>query len=486
MDLPQFRFYHQGSLPAAMPAWALVLEPEWVRAMAPVLGKQVASWLEERILGGARPALALGSREVGVQTLPEREPSARAHEQARKCGAELWNWVHSQGWKQWAWIETPLAHSLAEAFIEGFLLSAYHYGVFQDNSRAATASQLEIWLPEPMRAGMEKRRKIIAAQCWARDLVNTPPAHLTADLFAHWMYEQLEPLGVEVRILRKAQLQALKMGGLLGVNRGSQDEPTFTILEWRPQEVDPQSEPLVLVGKGVTYDSGGLNLKSGEPMAWMKSDMAGAAAVAGAIMGVAALSLPRRIIGLIPATDNRPGEKALAPGDVLRMMDGTTVEVMNTDAEGRLILADALSYARTLQPALMVDLATLTGSAYRALGEEGAVYFSTAPEALGHQLEAASQATYERVHPFPLWPEYAELLRSDSAQMKNVGPPEAGAISAAKFLEHFAGDLPWMHIDMAGVAFRPGGRGYRGRGGSGFGVRLLLHFLEHLEEEANL
>jgi leucyl aminopeptidase len=315
------------------------------------------------------------------------------------------------------------------------------------------------------------------AACVARDLVNEPANTLTAEALAQRAEELGQEFGFGVEVLNKARIKALKMGGLLAVNAGSQAPPTFSILSYEPEGGSDQP-PVVLVGKGVVYDTGGLSLKpTANSMDFMKSDMGGAAAVIGALCGVAALKLPRRVIGLIPATDNRPGEKAYAPGDVIRMYDGSTVEVLNTDAEGRMILADALAYAKQYDPALVIDLATLTGSAVVALGHLGMALMSTAgPEVVG-QLLAAGDATHERVVAFPLWDEYAEQLRSDIADRKNIGGRYADVVLAGKFLQAFT-DYPWVHLDIAGPAWLPSPDSYRGKGGSGVGVRLLIDFLQ--------
>ena len=476
-------FYAAGKASPGVPLLVLLREPEDVRALSPVLGAAVAGQLQARLTRGARPALISGDWEIWAWVLsPGAQPDTQK-EDARRAAEKAHDFCRNQCWDAVQYLSAGLGDAVDLAFVEGFALTDYQFLEFKDQDKAhKDHPERQMGLAPALHKAVETHHLRIKSQCWARDLVNTPPAHLTPAYFAQWMQRSLTPLGVKSEIIQQQQLQALKMGGLLGVNRGSQDPPVMAVFEWRPESVSAQAPPVVLVGKGVTYDTGGINLKQGTPMGWMKSDMGGAAAVAGALMGAASLKLPVRIIGLIPATDNRPGEKAMVPGDVLRMYDGSTVEVLNTDAEGRLILADAISYARKYKPRLLIDLATLTGSAARALGDQGAVYFSTAPDVHNTILEEAGRSCHERVWRFPLWPEYAALLHSDVAQRKNVGPPEAGAITAAHFLHHFAGDLPWMHLDIAGVAFRPSGSGYKGCGGSGFGVRLLLHFLEQIAQ----
>jgi leucyl aminopeptidase len=264
----------------------------------------------------------------------------------------------------------------------------------------------------------------------------------------------------------------------LAVNRASTVPPQFCILEWKPEGAR-NAKPIVLVGKGVVYDTGGLSLKPTEGMTYMKCDMAGAAAVVGTLAVAAKTGLPLHLIGLIPATDNKIGENALSPGDVITMGSGTTVEVVNTDAEGRLILADALHFAQKYDPELVVDLATLTGSAVKALGTQVICYMGTASEKIKKQLESSGFDTYERLVELPLWKEFGDELKSNIADLKNLGSSNAGMITAGKFLEHFT-KFPWLHLDIAGPAYLRAANGYRTKEGTGVGVRLLFDFLKKL------
>ncbi|MCE2495466.1 MAG: leucyl aminopeptidase [Flavobacteriales bacterium] len=309
----------------------------------------------------------------------------------------------------------------------------------------------------------------------ARDLSNEPLSTLTAARYAEIMKEWGGELGIKVTVLEKKQIESLKMGGLLAVNRGSIDPPTFTIMEWSPEDAINE-KPVVLVGKGVVYDTGGLSLKpTANSMDFMKVDMAGSAAVVGAMVALAETKLPIRVIGLVPATDNRPGENAYAPGDVIKMFDGTTVEVLNTDAEGRMIMADALAYAKKFDPELVIDLATLTGSAAMAIGKYGVVAMGNADEPVWKELHRAADSVHERLAVFPFWSEYRELLDSDIADLKNIGGPEGGAITAGKFLEHFT-DYPYVHFDIAGPAWLKKKDKYRTKNATGVGVRLLFEY----------
>ncbi|MDQ3193214.1 MAG: M17 family metallopeptidase, partial [Bacteroidota bacterium] len=280
--------------------------------------------------------------------------------------------------------------------------------------------------------------------------------------------------GFKVEVLNKVKIESLRMGGLIAVNKGSIDPPTFNIMEYKPSNAK-NKKPYVLVGKGIVFDTGGVNIKT-QGMELMKCDMGGAAAVIGAICAIAAEKLPLHVIALVPATDNRPGGNAYVPSDIITMFDGTTVEVLNTDAEGRMVLADALSYAKKYKPELVIDVATLTGSAVRSIGMYGLVAMGNSENEMDKLKESGNQV-YERIVEFPLWDEYAEEIKSEVADIKNIGSSLAGATTAGKFLEHFT-DYPWMHLDIAGPSFFEKHDHYRVKGGSGYGVRLLYNFLK--------
>jgi leucyl aminopeptidase len=312
---------------------------------------------------------------------------------------------------------------------------------------------------------------------WTRNVVNTPVSHLNATQLAEELVGLGKEAGFSVQVLEKTQIESLKMGGLLAVNKGSIDPPTFTIAEYKPKKIK-NKKPIVLVGKGVVYDTGGLSLKpTPGSMDTMKSDMAGAAAVAGALYLAALQKLPLHIVALIPATDNRPGENAYAPGDVITMFDGTTVEVLNTDAEGRMILADALAYSGKYSPEIVIDAATLTGAAVRAIGTEASIVMGNAKDSYFESLEKAGSQTHERVVRFPFWDDYKEHMKSKIADLKNIGIANAGMISAGKFLEHFC-KSPYIHMDVAGPTWSDTKENYRGFGGTGAGVRLLYEFFK--------
>lgn len=364
----------------------------------------------------------------------------------------------------------------ALALLEGLLLSSYRFT--QHFSKPETAIFTEVIVKAAVsQVQITELQNIAKAVFKTRDLVNTPVSHLNAEQLAQAVVEMGQEANFEVKVLEETQIQTLKMGGLLAVNKGSIDPPTFTIAEYKPKNAK-NKQPIVLVGKGVVYDTGGLSLKpTPGGMDTMKGDMAGAATMAAVIYLAALQKLPVHIVALLPATDNRPGGNAYAPGDVITMFDGTTVEVLNTDAEGRMILADALAYSKKFNPALVIDAATLTGAALRAIGTEASVVMGNAADSIFEQLEHSATTVHERVVRFPFWDDYKKHMKSKIADLKNIGGPNAGMISAGKFLEHFV-SAPYIHMDIAGPAWLDTPENYKGEGGTGAGVRLLYHFLK--------
>jgi leucyl aminopeptidase len=317
-----------------------------------------------------------------------------------------------------------------------------------------------------------------------KDLVNEPVSYLTAVQYSKEIQKLGKAAGFSVTVWNQKKIEQEKMGGVIAVNQGSSAPATFNILEYKPAKAI-NKKPLVLVGKGVVYDTGGLSLKpTKNSMDLMKCDMAGSAAVVGAMYAIAKANLPYHIVGLIPAVENRPGPDAICPGDIITMYDGTTVEVLDTDAEGRLILADALHYAKKLNPELVLDFATLTGSAMRAIGREASVIMGTADKNYKKKINKAGRKTGERVVEFPFWEEYADYMKSDIADLKNLGPMEAGSITAGKFLQHFT-NYPWIHFDIAGPAFLTSTYNYRGKWATAYGVRLLFKFVKNLCKDVN-
>lgn len=407
----------------------------------------------------------------------ESTPSAIL-ENIRKAGASIEGTIHSLRLDTVTIVNLSGNSRAPHILAEGMTLAAYRFLKYHAKAqkktrslKAISFSKASITLKE-----VQQLTAITDAVILARDLVNEPLNYLSAQQLATRIAQTGKKAGFRVTTLRKLQIEKEKMGGILAVNRGSQHPPTFTIMEHKPARA-VNKKPIVLVGKGIVYDTGGLSLKpTPNSMDRMKSDMSGAALVTGAMYAAASLKLPLHLIALIPATDNRPGENAYVPGDIITMCSGTTVEVLNTDAEGRLVLADALHWAKRYKPELVLDFATLTGAASAAIGEHGIVCMGTADDKTKKILEASGESQYERLVPFPLWKEYGEMIKSEVADLKNIGGPTGGAITAGKFLEHFT-DYPWMHFDIAGVSFTSSGKHYLPAGGTGYGLRMLLDFL---------
>jgi len=369
-------------------------------------------------------------------------------------------------------------NTAALAICEGLVLSNYQFLKYRTKeNKANSLKEVAICTQAQIQTAVANLNHVCEAVYAARDLVNEPQSYLTAPKLAEEISKMGKKAGFKVSTLNKSQILALKMGGLLAVNKGSKTPPTFTIAEYKPAK-SINKKPIVLVGKGVVYDTGGLSLKPTAGMDTMKCDMAGAAAVSAAMFAIAKAKLNVHVIALIPATDNRPGENAYTPGDVIHMFDGQTVEVLNTDAEGRMILADALAYAKKYKPELVLDFATLTGAAAAAIGQYGIVCMGNADEKTKNKLKESGLNVHERLVEFPFWEDYGKLIKSDIADLKNIGGPVGGAITAGKFLEHFT-DYNWMHFDIAGPAFLSSNDQYRGKNGTGVGVRLLFDFIQN-------
>lgn len=396
-------------------------------------------------------------------------------EEARRAGSRLFESLKT-GKAEYVQLVNYAGPGLMLAFLEGLLLSGYSFSRYKSKKEDYFLKEIFIRDETVTEEMTEEIRVLTEAVFYTRDWVNEPLSWLTARKLSEEITELGEKAGFSVEVYDKGKIQALKMGGLLAVNRGSPDPPTFTVLEWNPENA-VNRQPLVLAGKGIVFDTGGLSLKpTPKSMDYMKCDMAGAAVVASVIYAVAKNRLPLRVIGLIPATDNRPDGNAFVPGDVITLYDGTTVEIKNTDAEGRLILADALAYAKKYAPLLVIDLATLTGAAEIIAGNQAAVGMGNSPENIV-KLKSAGFETYERIIDMPLWEEFAKSLKSDIADLNNLGIREGQSVIAGKFLEYFT-DYPWVHLDIAGVSFASEGQHYIPAGGTGFGTRLVYNFLK--------
>ncbi|MDD2564043.1 MAG: leucyl aminopeptidase [Salinivirgaceae bacterium] len=377
-------------------------------------------------------------------------------------------------------------YQLPLAFIEGLALASYSFKKYKtEKPKGQKFGRINLFSQNITQKNLEHLESVITAVYKTRDLVNEPASYLTAEKLADEAVQIAKNATIEVEVFHKEKLQKIKMGGLLAVNQGSTEPPTLTKMEWKPTNA-LNEKPIVLIGKGVVYDSGGLSLKPTEnSMDEMKCDMAGAAAVINTMDLLANTQAPYHVIALIPATDNRLSANSYAPGDVVTMYDGQTVEVMNTDAEGRMILADALSYAKQFDPELTITVATLTGSAVRAIGERASVFMGNAPQETMLKLVESANRTHERTVQFPFWDDYAEELKSDVADMKNIGSNLGGSITAGKFLEKFA-PKNFIHIDIAGTAFYTKEREYYPIGGTGYGVRLLVDFINNYNNKKTI
>jgi leucyl aminopeptidase len=365
------------------------------------------------------------------------------------------------------------ATQAAAAVAEGLVLGAYHYTALKSSPEPNLLEHLVLVAGggKRVQSALDRGVASAAAAAVARDLVNEPGGSLTPPRFADVVVDLGAEHGFEVEVWDEERIREERLGGLLGVNRGSQQPARFLLLRLEPERA---RSTLALVGKGITFDSGGLSLKPSEAMVGMKGDMGGAAAVVGAFVAAATVGSKARLLGFVPLTDNMTGPDATRVGDVLTIRDGTTVEVLNTDAEGRLILADALCLASEAAPDAIVDLATLTGACMVALGERVAGAMGN-HRGLSEQVQAAAEAAGEPVWPLPLPAELRPKLESDIADMKNISSSRyGGALTAGIFLQHFVGEgIPWVHLDIAGPAFSNEVDGELPKGGTGFGVRTL-------------
>jgi leucyl aminopeptidase len=379
-------------------------------------------------------------------------------------------------------ISSVLERKFTLAFIEGILLGNYQF--IKHKTAAAkeknTLTTLFVHDTNITEKHLEEINIVAEATCKARDLVNEPVNYLNATYLANAFVKMGKEAGFNVEVLNKSKINTLKMGGLLSVNQGSVDPPTFTIMEYKPKGA-VNKQPYVLVGKGVVYDTGGLSIKPTAGMDTMKCDMAGGAAVGCLMYAVAKAKLPVHVIALVPATDNRPGFNAFAPGDIITMHDGSTVEMLNSDAEGRMILADALSYAKKYKPEATFEFSTLTGAAAAAIGPQGIVCMGTISDKMKNQLKQSGDRVHERLAEFPFWEEYDDLLKSDIADRKNIGGPSAGAITAGRFLVKYT-DYPYMHFDIAAPAYLAARDAYRTKGGTGVGIRLIFDYFKNLSK----
>lgn len=410
--------------------------------------------------------------------VPAAKETYKTKESIRKLGAELQLLLHKTKAKEITITNHSTEPLAAYLLAEGICLAAYQFLKYKSDARKLGTALTDIGFDKQSITlkDLKQLQAICEAVYHVRNLVNEPLSYLTAEQLSADISAIGKEAGFRVNVLGKAKIEQMQMGGILAVNRGSILPPTFTVMEHRPTRAIHKN-PIVLVGKGIVYDTGGLSLKpTPNSMDRMKTDMSGAALVTGIMYVAARLDLPLHLVALVPATENRPGENAYVPGDVITMYNGTTVEVLNTDAEGRLVLADALHYAKKYRPELVLDFATLTGAASVAVGDVGIVTMGTADEGVKAALQQSGFNQYERLVEYPLWDEYGEMIKSDIADLKNVGGPSGGAITAGKFLQHFT-DYPWMHFDIAGVSHTLTRKDYRTAGGTAYGLRMAIDFL---------
>jgi leucyl aminopeptidase len=368
----------------------------------------------------------------------------------------------------------------AAAIVEGALLASYQFTKYRSNAKnPLTVKTLTLHKPGLTRSsGMDQAvraaEQSVGGVFLARDLINEPPSVTTARYLGEQAERHCHGRGLSVDVWGKKKIESMKLAGLLAVNRGSQEEPRFITIHYKP--AGKPKKKIALIGKGITFDSGGLSLKPSKSMETMKLDMAGGAAVIAAMSRLPALRPAVEVIGYIPTTDNLPGPNAQKPGDVIRYLNGKTIEVLNTDAEGRLILADALALAAKQKPDYMINLATLTGACMVALGTQVAGMFSNHP-ALADKIMRCAQESGEKLWQLPLVKEYREDIKSSIADIKNIGGSHGGAIIAALILQEFVEEIPWVHLDIAGPAYTDRDIATCPKGGTGFGVRTLLRFL---------
>ena len=416
--------------------------------------------------------VGLGKREKASPEVIRRE-SATAIKEAQKLKVEKIN-VGVNG-------EIGIdAESAAQVFAEGIELGAYRFwryrtGLSEDQTFKVSETTIFTKTNEQSSAGVAIGQVIARGVNFARDLVNGPGYAMHPPEMGEEAVKLGKRLGLKVTVLDMPQLIEKGFGGILAVGKGSEHEPRFIVMEYgEPKKGTPT---ICLVGKGLTFDSGGLSLKPAEAMETMKSDMGGAGAVFGAMQVAAELKLPLHLVGLVSAAENMPSSNAYRPGDIVKSLSGKTIEVLNTDAEGRIILSDALFYAQRYNPNAIVELSTLTGAIIIALGSHATGLFATDQD-LADQLIRAGETSAERVWQFPMWEEYHQMVKSEIADLKNLAGRPAGSITAATFLAAFTGDFPFAHLDVAGTAWndRPL-KPYDTSGATGVGVRLLIEFL---------
>ena len=374
-----------------------------------------------------------------------------------------------------------------QTFVEGVLFGNYSFDKYKSKKVKHKVLDVHFYAEneKKLRSAITTAEKLITSVNITRDLQNEPANNLTPEILAKRVSAEVKPFGIKATIFGDREIQKRKMGGLIAIGQGSINKPRFIVLEYKPtikskKNKKGKTKTIALVGKGITFDTGGISLKPSKNMGEMKADMSGAAVVVGTLIAAAKNNLPIHLFGIIPSAENMVSGESIRPGDVVKISNGKTVEIEDTDAEGRVVLADALHYASQLKPDQMIDLATLTGACVVALGEFVAGMF-TKNDTMAGGLYKSGITTYDRVWRLPMWDDFNELITSDVADVANLGSTRwAGAITAAKFLEHFVDkNIPWTHLDIAGPAMNNPSRSYTKKYMTGFGVRLLFDYLSH-------
>jgi leucyl aminopeptidase len=473
----------------AIPVREKKLDASEIRAVDRALGGALRSHIQKSRFSGAEGSSLL---HTGGGALPSAQllligtgSAGESAEAWRRIGARVRREAAALGVDDPALFFAPekSPESAVEAAAEGALLAGYQFNKYRSNAKPAAEIRLLTFVKPGLRStaalqqAAQTAQAVVPAVCIARDLVNEPPSVATARFLGDAAARLCRGHGLSVEVWGKNKITAMKLAGLLAVNRGSQEEPRFIKIHYKPR--GKARKKVALIGKGITFDSGGLSLKPSKSMETMKLDMAGGAAVIATMSCLPELGLDVEVTGYVPSTDNLPGHNAQKPGDVIRYLNGKTIEVLNTDAEGRLILADALALAAQQKPDYMINLATLTGACVVALGTQVAGLFSNRQE-LADALLRASAESGEKLWQLPLVKEYKDAIKSSVADMKNIGGAHGGAITAALILQEFVAELPWAHLDIAGPAFAESDQITCPKGGTGFGVRTLIHFLSNL------
>ena len=439
------------------------------------IGGKEKDFLEKTLKNKNFVTINLYDNYCYVLKLDSKLSNDEQREEIRKNGCRISEHLNGAKCKSLTIIDLSGAN-MALVLAEGIELSNYRFDKYLSEKKKVSLEEIKV-CGDVCEKEIARLNSLVKGVFIARDIVNEPLSYMTAKKLAETIEEVGKSCGFKTEILDKKQIESLKMGGLLAVNRGSVEPSTFSILKWEPENAINE-KPYVLVGKGLVFDTGGYDLKPSSSMDTMKSDKSGGAAVVGTIAALAMAKVPVKVYGLVPATENRIGATAYVPEDIITMYDGTTVEIANTDAEGRLILADALSYAKKYNPELVIDMATLTGAAIVAVGDKNTAVLGTSPDDIA-KLKEYGFNVWERLIELPLWDDFKEQLESPIADMKNCGKRSGGTITAAMFLKHFT-DYKWIHLDIAGPAFTEKKDSYRGNGGTSVPTRLLFKYFTEM------